>query len=105
MVSLRAPTQSISDDLRHQRMLVEVAGSTLGLAEVRLFSQGRLLGHKLVALLGSAQIRVAVPLPGSARRYLRTHRPRRLRATVTLRDLFADGATGSATVAVRQPPR
>ena len=45
MVSLRAPAQSISDDLRHQRVLVEVAGSTLGLAEVRLFSQGRLLGH------------------------------------------------------------
>jgi uncharacterized delta-60 repeat protein len=104
-VSLRVPAQTLSDDLSHRRVLVEVAGSAVGLAEIRLFSHGHPLAHKLVALLSTGRIRVPVPLSGSPRRYLLAHRPSQLRATVTLRDLFADNAQGSTTVTLRSPPR
>ena len=99
--AIRAPQQSTQEDLAHRRTLVEVSMSAPGVAVIRLFTDGHQLARKLIALLGSGQTRVAIPLSGAARRYLRLHHRTRLQGTIDVRDLLAEGGSGSTEFVLR----
>lgn len=100
-LNIRLPRQSLRDDMAHRRVLVAVEASRAGLVELRLHARGRPLGHKLAAMLSPGTVRIAVPLPGSARHYLRTHRGARVSLGASSRDLFADPAGAVATLTLR----